>query len=140
MGVGESRAIAEAAATLGEVDYEPLAGVSNCAAAAEPGSPLAHADARSNIAARVPITVGDPDAAFAGAAHVVAERIFIHRGGPFFIECRGLVASYDSIADAYTVYVSSQGSHRIKRGLLDLFDLNDNQVHVITPDVGGGFG
>ncbi len=42
--------------------------------------------------------------------------------------------------DAYTVYISSQGSHRIKRGLLDILELNDNQMHVITPDVGGGFG
>jgi aerobic carbon-monoxide dehydrogenase large subunit len=52
----------------------------------------------------------------------------------------GLVASYDPIGDAYLVYISSQGAHRIKRGLLDVLDLNDNQMHVITPDVGGGFG
>src|SRR5450432_3689190 len=57
--VADSRAIAEDAAALVEVDYEPLAGVSDCAAALEPGSPLAHAGAKSNIAARVPITVGD---------------------------------------------------------------------------------
>ena len=95
-------------------------GVSDCVAAMEPGSPRAHAGAKSNVAARVPITVGDADAAFAKAAHVVRERIFIHRGGPFFLECRGLVASYDAIADGYTVYISSQGSHRIKRGLLDV--------------------
>ena len=38
----------------------------------------------------------------AKAAHVVRERIFIHRGGPFFLECRGLVASYDAVTDAYT--------------------------------------
>src|ERR1700726_4591624 len=138
--VADSRHIAEDAAAFVEVDYEPLPGVSDCAAAIEPGSPLAHADAKSNIAARVPITVGDVDAAFAGAAHVVRERIFIHRGGPFFMECRGLVASHDATAGAYTVYISSQGSHRIKRGLLDVLDLNDNQMHVITPDVGGGFG
>jgi carbon-monoxide dehydrogenase large subunit len=50
------------------------------------------------------------------------------------------VASYDAVTDAYTVYISSQGSHRIKRGLLDILELNDNQMHVITPDVGGGFG
>jgi carbon-monoxide dehydrogenase large subunit len=138
--VADSRQVAEDAAALVEVDYEPLAGVSDCAAAIAPGSSLAHADGKSNIAARVPITVGDADAAFTGAAHVVRERLFIHRGGPFFMECRGVVASYDAIADSYTVYVSSQGSHRIKRGLLDVLDLNDNQVHVITPDVGGGFG
>jgi carbon-monoxide dehydrogenase large subunit len=138
--VADSRYIAEDAAAVVEVDYEPLPGVSNCAAAMEPGSPRAHLDAASNIAARVPITVGDTDAAFKAAAHVVRERIFIHRGGPFFLECRGLVASYDAITEAYTVYISSQGSHRIKRGLLDILELNDNQMHVITPDVGGGFG
>ena len=35
-----------------------------------------------------------------GARMWSRERIFIHRGGPFFLECRGLVASYDAIADA----------------------------------------
>jgi aerobic carbon-monoxide dehydrogenase large subunit len=117
--VADTRHIAEDAAALIEVDYVPLPGVADCAAAIAPGSPLAHADAKSNVAARVPITVGDVDAAFAGAAHV---------------------ASYDAIADSYTVYISSQGAHRIKRGLLDVLDLNDNQMHVMTPDVGGGFG
>ena len=138
--VADSRQVAEDAAALVEVDYDPLPGVADCSAAMAPGSPRAHVDATSNIAARLPISIGDPDAAFAGAAHVVRERITIHRGGPFFMECRGLVASYDAVTDSYTVYISSQGSHRIKRGLLDVLDLNDNQMHVITPDVGGGFG
>ena len=138
--VAVSRHIAEDAAALVEVSYEKLPAVADCIAAIAPGAPLAHADAKSNIAARVPITVGDADAAFAAAAHVVRERIVIHRGGPFFMECRGLVASHDAVADAYMVYISSQGSHRIKRGLLDVLDLNDNQMHVVTPDVGGGFG
>jgi carbon-monoxide dehydrogenase large subunit len=136
----ESRHVAEDGAALVAVDYEPLPGVADTAAAIELGAPLAHAGATSNIAARMPIAAGDVDKAFAGAAHVVAERIRIHRGGPFFMECRGIVASHDAIADSYMVYVSSQGSHRIKRGLMDVLDLNDNQMHVVTPDVGGGFG
>jgi len=138
--VADSRHVAEDAGAQVEVDYEPLPGISDCAAAMMPSSALAHAGSRSNIAARVPIRAGDADAAFAGAAHVVRERLVIHRGGPFFMECRGVAASHDAVADSYTVYVSSQGSHRIKRGLLDVLDLNDNQMHVITPEVGGGFG
>jgi carbon-monoxide dehydrogenase large subunit len=138
--VAESREVAEDAAALVAVDYEPLPAVADAAAAIEPGAPLAHAYAPSNIAARMPIAAGDVEKAFAGAAHVVAERIRIHRGGPFFMECRGIVASYDTGADSYMVYVSSQGAHRIKRGLMDVLDLNDNQMHVVTPDVGGGFG
>jgi len=138
--VAESRALAEDAAAQVKIDYDVIPAVADCAAAIEPGSPAAHIGAASNIAARVPISHGDSDAAFAKAAHIVRENIRIHRGGPFFIECRGLVASHDPVTDAYTVYISSQGSHRIKRGLLDVLDLNDNQMRVITPDVGGGFG
>jgi aerobic carbon-monoxide dehydrogenase large subunit len=138
--VAESRALAEDAAARIEIDFEALPAVSDCAAAIEPGGPVAHAGAANNVAARVPISHGDCDAAFAKAAHVLRDRITIHRGGPFFIECRGLVASHDPVTDSYTVYISSQGSHRIKRGLLDVLDLNDNQMRVVTPDVGGGFG
>ncbi len=138
--VADSRHIAEDAAALVAVDYEPLPSGSDCTAALTRGSPPAHLTSKSNIAARVPITVGDTDVAFRDAAHVVRERLFIHRGGPFFMECRGVVATHDAAMDSYTIYVSSQGSHRVKRGLLDVLDLNDNQMHVITPDVGGGFG
>ncbi len=56
------------------------------------------------------------------------------------MECRGAIASYEAAEGALLMYVSSQGSHRIKRGLLDLFDLSDTQLRVVTPDVGGGFG
>src|SRR5258707_13707732 len=117
MVAADSRHVAEDAAALVEVDYEPLPAVSDCTAAMMPGSPLAHAGSSSNIAARVPITVGDADAAFAGAAHVVRERLFIHRGGPFFLGCRGVAARHAAVADCYTGYVSSQGSQRSQRGL-----------------------
>jgi carbon-monoxide dehydrogenase large subunit len=73
--VADNRYLAEDAVTLIEVEYEPLPGVSDAVAAIAAGSPLAHSGARSNIAARVPITVGDVDAAFAKAAKIVTERI-----------------------------------------------------------------
>jgi len=138
--VAESRYVAEDAAALVFVDYDPLPAVTDCAAAIAPGSAPAHAGATSNIAARLPIQHGDADSAFARAAHVFREKISLHRGGPFSIECRGLVATHDAATDTFTIYVSSQGSHRIKRGLLDVLDLNDHQMRVVTPDVGGGFG
>src|SRR6185503_4227005 len=140
MVVADTRHIAEDAAALVEVDYDPLPAASDCLEAIAPGAPLAHAGTVSNIAARIPFSHGDNDAAFANAAHVFTESLHTHRGGPFFMECRGLVATYDEAVDAFTVYISSQSAHRIKRTLLDALDLNDNQLRVITPDVGGGFG
>ena len=138
--IAESRYIAEDAAQRVEVDYEPLPAVNDCRAALEQHAPAAHAGSDSNIAARFPVKVGDTDRAFAGARHVFREKIYQHRGGPFFIECRGAVASYETPTDSLTLYVSSQGSHRLKRCMLEMFDVGDNQVRVVTPDVGGGFG
>jgi carbon-monoxide dehydrogenase large subunit len=138
--IADSRYIAEDAAQLVEVEYEPLAAVNDCRAALEADAPRAHAGDESNVAARFPVRAGDTDRAFAGARHVFRERIHQHRGGPFSIECRGAVASIDAATRALTLHVSSQGSHRIKRCMLDMFDLGDHVARVVTPDVGGGFG
>jgi carbon-monoxide dehydrogenase large subunit len=140
MVVADTRHIAEDAAHLIEVDYDILPAASDCLEAIAPDAPRVHEGTPSNIGARIPFVHGDNDAAFANAAHVFKEHLHTHRGGPFFMECRGLVAAYDAVTDAFTVYISSQSSHRIKRQFLDALDLNDNQLRVITPDVGGGFG
>jgi len=138
--VADSRYLAEDAAALVDVDFEPLPAVSDCVAALAAGAPLAHRDACSNLAAVIPVNVGNAEAAFAQAPHVFRERLFQHRGGPFFLECRGMIAVPDPMADALTIYVSSQGPHRHKRVLLDLLDWADHQLRIVTPDVGGGFG
>jgi aerobic carbon-monoxide dehydrogenase large subunit len=138
--VAESRYLAEDAAALVEIDFDELAAVSDCVAALEGGAPLAHRDAPSNLAAVIPVNVGNADAAFARASHIFREQLFQHRGGPFFMECRGMIAAPDPIGEALTIYVSSQGPHRHKRVLLDLLDWADHQLRIITPDVGGGFG
>jgi carbon-monoxide dehydrogenase large subunit len=138
--VADSRYLAEDAATLVGVDYEPLPAASDCAAALAAAAPLAHRQSPDNLAAFVPISVGKTDAAFAAAAHVFREKIFQHRGGPFFMECRGMIAVPDPVNDGLTIYVSSQGPHRHKRVLLDLLDWADHQLRIVTPDVGGGFG
>jgi carbon-monoxide dehydrogenase large subunit len=138
--VAQSRYLAEDAAALVDVDYEPLPAVSDCVAALTNGAPPAHRGAPSNLAAVIPINVGDTDAAFGQAAHVFREKLFQHRGGPFFMECRGMIAVPDPLAEQLTIYVSSQGPHRHKRVLLDLLDWADHQLRIVTPDVGGGFG
>jgi carbon-monoxide dehydrogenase large subunit len=112
--VAESRYLAEDAAALVAVDYEPLPAISDCAKALAQDAPRAHRDSPDNLAGFIPIKVGNVDAAFAQAPHVFREKIFQHRGGPFFMECRGMIAVPDPATDALTVYVSSQGPHRHK--------------------------
>src|SRR5215470_387627 len=141
--VADNRYLAEDAAALVDVDFEQLPAIADCAAALAPGAPLSHRDAAAslrNLGAHIPLNVGNADAAFAAAAHVFRETIFQHRGGPFFMECRGMIAVPDPVSEALTIYVSSQGPHRHKRVLLDLLDWADHQLRIVTPDVGGGFG
>jgi carbon-monoxide dehydrogenase large subunit len=138
--VAESRYVAEDALALVEIDYEVLPASVDPRQAILENAPLAQAEATSNVVTQVPIKIGDTDKAFATAPHVFRESFFLHRGGPFFLECRGVVADWDATSETLTVHASSQGSHRFKRTFIDLLDLADNQVRVITNDVGGGFG
>ena len=133
--IADDRYIAEDAATLVEVDWEILEPVADVRSAFENPGITAHSDAPDNVVARVPMKYGDIDAAFARAPHVFKDRIFQHRGGPFFIETRGLVATYDEGSHSLTAHVSCQGAHRLKRSFMDMFDLGDNQVRVIAPEV-----
>ena len=138
--VADSRYLAEDAAALVDIDFEPLGAVSDCAKGLEPGAPLAHRGSPNNLGGFIPISVGDTEKAFARAPHIFREKIFQHRGGPFFMECRGMIAVPDPATDVLTIHVSSQGPHRHKRVLLDLMDWADHQLRITTPDVGGGFG
>jgi carbon-monoxide dehydrogenase large subunit len=140
MVVADTRHLAEDAVSLIEVEYDILPVASDCLDAIAPGAALAHEGTTTNVCARIAFVHGDNDAAFADAAYIFNEKLHTHRGGPFFMECRGLVAAYDEAIDSFTIYVSSQGSHRIKRCFMDALDLGDHQLRVITPDVGGGFG
>ena len=140
MVLADSRYVAEDAAALVLVDYEPLPAVADCVAALAPGSPTAHRGAASNLAAELTLKYGAVDTAFAGAAHVFAEQLAIHRGGSHSIECRGLVAIPDELEDRLTVYSSTQTPHAAKRMLCDLLGLGEEQLRVVIPDVGGGFG
>ena len=140
MVLAESRYVAEDAVALVVVDYDALPAVADCVAALEAGAPTAHRGAASNLAAELTLEYGAVDAAFAGAAHVFAEQLAIHRGGSHSMECRGVVAIPDPVEDRLTVYSSTQTPHAARRLLCDLMGLGEDQVRVVTPDVGGGFG
>ena len=138
--VANSRHVAEDAVALVDISYEPLPAISDCKDALKPSAILAHVDAKSNVAARVPFKFGDIDAAFKDAPIVLKESFFQHRGGSFFMECRAGLAQYDPLLDLYTVHLGTQVPHQMKRFYMDLLELGDNQIRVIAPDVGGGFG
>src|SRR5262245_7550048 len=138
--VAEDRYVAEDAVGLIDVEYESLPVVADLETAVSSGAPLVHADVPGNRAARVAQRVGDPDAAFAGAAHVLRERLYIERSCGSPIEARGVVAEYDGRAGQLRVWSSTQAPLPIKNGLARIFGLPEFKVEVVAPDTGGGFG
>ena len=63
-----------------------------------------------------------------------------HRGGAHSIEGRGALAVYDVNEDRLTLWTSTQLAHEVRAFLMMLLRLDENQVRVVAPDVGGGFG
>jgi aerobic carbon-monoxide dehydrogenase large subunit len=125
--LAESRALAEDAAELVEVDYEPL----------EPVLDARSSDVTMTHWHKVS---GDVDGAFASAAHVVHATHALPRLAPVPMEPRGAIASYEESDDLLTVWVSAQDSHRQLAGLAAVLDRPEDTIRVIVPDVGGAFG
>lgn len=138
--IAEDRYIAEDAAALVEIDFDILPASADAEAAAQPGSPVAHSDAEHNILAEFNMGYGDTDAAFANAAHTVADKFAIHKGLGMAIEGRGLVARYDALEDRLTVWLATQMPHMAHRTLVNLLGRSETNTRVVTPDIGGGFG
>jgi len=138
--VATDRYLAEDAAALIEVEYEPLPVVTDLATALAPGAPRVHADVPDNRAARFRQAVGDADAALARAPRVRRERLAIERSCGSPIETRGVAAEWDARRRVLKVWDSTQAPLPIKNGLARLFGLPEFSVEVVAPDVGGGFG
>jgi carbon-monoxide dehydrogenase large subunit len=140
MVLAENRYVAEDAAQLVQVDYEPLPAVIDVREAAQPGAPRVHAASPDNLVGRIPWKFGDADAAFASAKHVFRESYTQHRGGCHSMECRGVVASHDAFSDQLTVWSSTQSPYLIRRFLSQYLEREEARIRVVAPDVGGGFG
>lgn len=138
--VADSRYIAEDALELIDVAYEPLPVVHTLTVAAGENAPLVHVDVEGNIAAHLAQTVGEPDRIFAEAAHVQREQFTFERGAAMPMECRGVVARWDTNEGMLSCWISTQGPIPIRNGLAAIFHLPEHKVRVTAPDVGGGFG
>jgi Aerobic-type carbon monoxide dehydrogenase, large subunit CoxL/CutL homologs len=126
----------EDAAELVEFDYEPLpALVDPRESAAE--TTLLFPDFGSNVAFRVEAD-DDPDF-FAGCEVVVSREVVNQRVAVAPLEVRGVAAVWG--ADGrLTIWVPNQGAQNTKSVLAGMLSVPEEQIRVITPDVGGAFG
>src|SRR6478609_4956927 len=138
--IAQTRYIAEDAVPLVAVDYQPLSAVSDCRLALAPHAPRAHRGRDNNLLIEFRQSYGDVAAAFAHAPHRVSVNLKQHRGGAHSIEGRGAVAVYDANEDRLTLWSSTQLAHEVRAFLMTMLRLDENQLRVVAPDVGGGFG
>jgi carbon-monoxide dehydrogenase large subunit len=140
--VAETLMQARDAAELVEVDYEPLPAVVNIEDAAKDGAPKVWPDNdNGNTAFR--LMFGDQaatDKAFASAKHVVKLRVENNRLSPVSMEPRTANADYNAAEDFITLHTSSQNPHGVRMEISHIFHVPENQIRVVAPDVGGGFG
>ena len=138
--VAQSRAIAEDALERIDVEWSERPAAVSLKAAVAPDAVPAHENLKSNICWRFEHRSGDPDKAFAEAAHVVQRRLVFARKTGVPLEPRGILASYDPSTNALTVHVSHQMPHQFQLHLAELLGMSPLDVRVICSDIGGAFG
>ncbi len=122
------------------VDWEPLPAVVDPAAAMADGAPLLFDDAPKNVEHTQAIKAGDPDAAFAKAHRVVKQRMVSQRLCGVPLEPRAVLAAPDPASGGLVVWSTHQAPHALRGGLASALKMPQNQIRVIAPEVGGGFG
>ncbi|PWS35326.1 carbon monoxide dehydrogenase [Falsiroseomonas bella] len=138
--VGETLQAARDGAEAIMVDYDVLPASTDLATAHEAGAALVWPEAKSNIC--FDWEAGDrakTDAAFAKAAHVTRLTVVNNRVVVASMEARAAVAAWEG--DRLTMHTNTQGSWQVRNMLADqIFRIPQDRIHVLTPDVGGGFG
>lgn len=137
--VAETLAQATDAAILVKIDYEPLEVVSDLEDAAQDANPPVHSSMGSNVGAYAHVVGGDIDAAFHSCYRVVSGSFKLPRISPMPMECRGVLATYDTVSNELTFRSSNQSPHDTKEHLKEVLNI-PAEIHVVTPDIGGGFG
>jgi CO/xanthine dehydrogenase Mo-binding subunit len=140
--VADSRYIAEDAAALIRVEYEPLPAVSDMMEAINSrGDAVLHPErGPDNVAEHRNYTFGPVEQEFAAAAHVVKRRLRWSRSGGQPLETAGAVASYDEGSGKFTIHVNGSMYNYIGFTIATALKVPSHQVNIVPADAGGSFG
>jgi aerobic carbon-monoxide dehydrogenase large subunit len=139
MCIAPTRAEAEDLAGAIELDLDPLPVVADMLKARKAGAPLVHEHWSDNLYLTSAIEV-DFEAVKAKAAVSVTRELRTSRQVMSPLEGRGVVAQWHSRLGQLIVHTSTQQPHIVRTGLAECLGLDEGQVRVVAPDVGGGFG
>ncbi|MEU9269080.1 xanthine dehydrogenase family protein molybdopterin-binding subunit [Streptomyces sp. NPDC048251] len=141
MVVAVDRYVAEDAAELVVVDYDPLPPVVDYATALD-STESVYADCPGNLVGQLAgrQTMADLAPAFDSAPHVVTSTVYQQSHGPVPMETRGLVAEWVAPGGEMTVWASTQSPHEVRSFCARLLGIPEHRVRVLMRDTGGGFG
>jgi carbon-monoxide dehydrogenase large subunit len=143
MCMADSRALAEDLAAQVYVDYDELPAVVDMLAARGPASAQVHEHWGDNVFLTTEVGTGpgsDFDSVCGGAAIKVRRRLRTARQSMAPMEGRGVVVYWDRRQEQLVMHTAAQMPHINRTGLAACLGLDEGQIRVISPDVGGGFG
>lgn len=138
--VAEDHVTAADAAECVTVDYQPLPPVVSVASALAAGAPLVDPALGTNVVARQADAMGDVEGGFAAAYRIVEARFEQHRQTHAPMEPRGCCAIWDEGQQHLTMHIGNQAPHPYRTAIALRLGLQESQITVISPDVGGAFG
>jgi len=132
--------VANDAAELVGVEYEPLPHVLDPLHAMSEGAPIIHENLQTNLAFRWTSKTGDVDMALASSSVVIQDRFKVQRVAGVALEPRGTIATYDRSTNQLIVWSTTHRPHALKTSIAEIVGHPENRVRVIVPSVGGSFG
>ncbi len=138
--IAQTRALAEDAAELIEIAWEPLPAVTQKETALDRTTPVLHSVLGNNLAFRKVIDTGGVDTALENSDVVVEGTFDFGRHTAVSLEPRAILADYDKYTQRLTLYTSSQVPHMIQTVFARTLGVPEHNVRVVAPDVGGSFG
>ena len=138
--IAESVYVAEDAAELVDVDYEPLPAVVDYITA-EGADALVHEQHGSNVVGQLGgLPASKLDGVFGDAAHVVSDTIFQQAYAPVPMEGRGLIVDHSAATGELTIFSATQSPHEVRLFCSRLLGIPEHRIRVVARDTGGGFG
>ena len=135
--ITDGRYSGEDAAELVSVDYDILPAVVGIGAAVSEET-LLFPDGGTNVPVRRDVSAQAPDAPFGACDVVVEQKVVNQRVACMPMEARATAAAF---ADGrLTVWHSSQNAQLCRVVICGTLGLEPEEVRVVVPDVGGGFG
>jgi len=139
--IAEDRYQAEDGAERVVVEYAPLPPVVSIDAALAADAPLLHPEAGSNVVSERSFRYGEPEAAFARAAHVVRLTARYPRNSCTPIECGVAIAEWLAADGAYDVISNFMGPFSLHAVMALALQVPANKLrHRVPRDSGGSFG